>query len=120
MLLRLLQWLRRVCCFFSAPWMCVCVGGAYLLVLSKGFARQHLLCWGACQDSACGVSLQLLCSLLSGILKFHECYLGEGPAGHSGDLQDRSSGLQTLASSVLEQLSSSVREALGVDPHFVR
>ncbi|XP_070619524.1 tetratricopeptide repeat protein 28 isoform X2 [Erythrolamprus reginae] len=55
----------------------------------------------------------------AGILKFHECYLGEGPAGHSGDLPDRGSGLHTLASSALEQLSSSVREALGVDPHFV-
>lgn len=62
----------------------------------------------------------LLCYLLLGILKFHECYLGEGPAGHSGDLQDRSSGLHTLASSALEQLSSSVREALGVETHFVR
>ncbi|XP_063171659.1 tetratricopeptide repeat protein 28 isoform X2 [Candoia aspera] len=56
----------------------------------------------------------------AGILKFHECYLGEGLAGNSGDMQDRSSGLHTVASSVLEQLSSSVREALGVDPHYVR
>ncbi|XP_026541316.1 tetratricopeptide repeat protein 28 isoform X2 [Notechis scutatus] len=55
----------------------------------------------------------------AGILKFHECYLGEGPAGPSGDLPDRSSGLHTLASSALEQLSSSIREALGVDPPFV-
>ncbi|KAM6423057.1 tetratricopeptide repeat protein 28 isoform 3-T3 [Liasis olivaceus] len=56
----------------------------------------------------------------AGILKFHECYLGEGLAGNSGDLHDRSSGLHTVASSALEQLSSSVREALGVDPHYVR
>lgn len=100
-------------------WVGECV--SLIIFCSLGcFVWQHLLLWEACWDSAYGVSLQSACSLLLGILKFHECYLGEGPAGHSGDLQDRSSGLHTLASSALEQLGSSVREALGVGPHFVR
>ncbi|XP_066466160.1 tetratricopeptide repeat protein 28 isoform X2 [Tiliqua scincoides] len=56
----------------------------------------------------------------AGILKFHECYLGDGPAENSGDFQESSGNLQATSSSALEQLSASVREALGVDSYYVR
>ncbi|XP_072839265.2 tetratricopeptide repeat protein 28 isoform X2 [Pogona vitticeps] len=56
----------------------------------------------------------------AGILKFHECYLGDGLAETSGDYQESSASLQTVTSSALEQLSASVREALGVDSYYAR
>ncbi|KAJ7309876.1 hypothetical protein JRQ81_007951, partial [Phrynocephalus forsythii] len=56
----------------------------------------------------------------AGILKFHECYLGDGLAETSGDYPESSASLQAATSSALEQLSSSVREALGVDSYHMR
>ncbi|XP_053135271.1 tetratricopeptide repeat protein 28 isoform X2 [Hemicordylus capensis] len=56
----------------------------------------------------------------AGILKFHECFLGDGPAESAGDFQESSASLQAVTSTTLEQLSASVREALGVDSYYVR
>ncbi|KAJ6656674.1 hypothetical protein lerEdw1_003561 [Lerista edwardsae] len=56
----------------------------------------------------------------AGILKFHECYLGDSPAETAGGLQDGSGSLQAATGSALEQLSASVREALGVDSYCGR
>ncbi|XP_054851980.1 tetratricopeptide repeat protein 28 isoform X2 [Eublepharis macularius] len=56
----------------------------------------------------------------AGILKFHECCLSDSPAEDSGDFSEGSGSLQALASSALEQLSSSVREALGVESYYTR
>ncbi|XP_048370088.1 tetratricopeptide repeat protein 28 isoform X1 [Sphaerodactylus townsendi] len=56
----------------------------------------------------------------AGILKFHSCCLSDGPAEDSADFPECSASLQVLTSSALEQLSSSVRETLGVDSYYLR
>lgn len=59
--------------------------------------------------------------LVSGILKFHEHYLGDNAAENSSDFQAGSStALPTATSSVLEQHIASVREALGVESYYSR
>lgn len=59
--------------------------------------------------------------LVSGILKFHEHYLGDNAAENSSDFQASSStALPTATSSVLEQHIASVREALGVESYYSR
>ncbi|XP_040859542.1 tetratricopeptide repeat protein 28 [Ochotona curzoniae] len=57
----------------------------------------------------------------AGILKFHEHYLGDSAVEHPGDFQAGSSAtLPVATSSALEQHIASVREALGVEPHYSR
>ncbi|TRY67988.1 hypothetical protein DNTS_035551 [Danionella cerebrum] len=61
----------------------------------------------------------------SGILKFHEVYLGEGASeGGSGDFQESCGGSVAAGSSCggssLEQFISNAREALGVDSYYSR
>lgn len=59
--------------------------------------------------------------LISGILKFHEHYLGDNTVENSSDLQTGSStALPTATSSALEQHIASVREALGVESYYLR
>ena len=59
--------------------------------------------------------------LVSGILKFHEHYLGDNTAENSGDFQTAgSAALPTATSSALEQHIASVREALGVESYYSR
>lgn len=59
--------------------------------------------------------------LVSGILKFHEHYLGDNTADNSSDFQTGSSAtLPTATSSALEQHITSVREALGVESYYSR
>ncbi|XP_044282121.1 tetratricopeptide repeat protein 28 isoform X3 [Varanus komodoensis] len=82
------------------------VNGQRGLVLYYSLAAGHLYSW--------------LLAPGAGILKFHECYLGDGPAENPEDSQEGSAGLQAVTSSVLEQLSTGVREALGVDSYYVR
>lgn len=58
----------------------------------------------------------------SGILKFHEVYLGEG-ASESGpsDFQEAGGGsMQGSGASSLEQHIANAREALGVDTYYSR
>lgn len=55
---------------------------------------------------------------LTGILKFHEVYLGEGASeGGTSDFQEGGSGVMP---SSLEQHISNAREALGVDSYYSR
>ncbi|XP_072444141.1 tetratricopeptide repeat protein 28 isoform X3 [Chiloscyllium punctatum] len=55
----------------------------------------------------------------AGILKFHECYLGDGLAENSNDFNETSSiNLQASSFSTLEQYVTNVREALGVDSYY--
>nr|XP_028566909.1 LOW QUALITY PROTEIN: tetratricopeptide repeat protein 28 [Podarcis muralis] len=82
------------------------VNGQRGLVLYYSLAAGHLYSW--------------LLAPGAGILKFHECYLGEGPAEGSGDFQENTASLQAVTSSALEHLSASVREALGVDSYYMR
>ncbi|XP_061459460.1 tetratricopeptide repeat protein 28 isoform X2 [Rhineura floridana] len=82
------------------------VNGQQSLVLYYSLAAGYLYSW--------------LLAPGAGILKFHECYLGEGPAESSGDFQENSASLQAVTSTTLEQLSSSVREVLGVDSYYTR
>ncbi|XP_015276756.1 PREDICTED: tetratricopeptide repeat protein 28 [Gekko japonicus] len=56
----------------------------------------------------------------AGILKFHECCLSDGPAEDSADFPECGANLQAITSSALEQLCSSVREALGVESYYAR
>ncbi|XP_059569295.1 tetratricopeptide repeat protein 28 isoform X3 [Alligator mississippiensis] len=57
----------------------------------------------------------------AGILKFHECYLGDSAAETAGDFHEAGSvNLQAATSSGLEMYISSVREALGVDSYYTR
>lgn len=59
--------------------------------------------------------------LVSGILKFHEHYLGDNTMENAGDFQAGSSAnLPTATSSALEQHIASVREALGVESYYSR
>lgn len=59
--------------------------------------------------------------LVSGILKFHEHYLGDNTVENSSDFQAGSSAILPIAtSSALEQYISSVREALGVESYYSR
>ena len=59
--------------------------------------------------------------VFSGILKFHEHYLGDNTVENSSDLQTGSStALPTATSSALEQHIASVREALGVESYYSR
>ncbi|XP_048412289.1 tetratricopeptide repeat protein 28 isoform X3 [Stegostoma tigrinum] len=54
----------------------------------------------------------------AGILKFHECYLGDGLA-ENNDLNETSSiNMQASSFSTLEQYVTNVREALGVDSYY--
>ncbi|XP_048412290.1 tetratricopeptide repeat protein 28 isoform X4 [Stegostoma tigrinum] len=56
----------------------------------------------------------------AGILKFHECYLGDGLA-ENNDLNETSSiNMQASSFSTLEQYVTNVREALGVDSYYTR
>ena len=58
---------------------------------------------------------------LSGILKFHEHYLGDSTVESAGDFQAGSSAaLPAATSSALEQHIASVREALGVESYYSR
>lgn len=55
---------------------------------------------------------------LTGILKFHEVYLGEGASeGGTSDFQEGGGGVMP---SSLEQHISNAREALGVDSYYSR
>ncbi|KAL8179961.1 UNVERIFIED_CONTAM: hypothetical protein K2H54_001066 [Gekko kuhli] len=56
----------------------------------------------------------------AGILKFHECCLSDGPAEDSADFPECGANLQAVTSSALDQLCSSVREALGVESYYTR
>ncbi|XP_072345849.1 tetratricopeptide repeat protein 28 isoform X5 [Scyliorhinus torazame] len=57
----------------------------------------------------------------AGILKFHECYLGDGLPENSNDFNETSSiNLQASSFSTLEQYVSNVREVLGVDSYYTR
>ncbi|XP_043924235.1 tetratricopeptide repeat protein 28 isoform X2 [Protopterus annectens] len=57
----------------------------------------------------------------SGILKFHEHYLGDGVTENTADFHETSSMvLQSANSSTLEQYINNVREALGVDSYYTR
>ncbi|XP_060104998.1 tetratricopeptide repeat protein 28 isoform X2 [Heteronotia binoei] len=56
----------------------------------------------------------------AGILKFHGCCLSDGPAEDAADFPEGGANLQAITSSALEQLSSSVREALGVESYDTR
>ncbi|XP_055511853.1 tetratricopeptide repeat protein 28 isoform X3 [Leucoraja erinacea] len=57
----------------------------------------------------------------AGILKFHECYLGDGLADNNSDFNETSSlNLQTSSFSTLEQYVTNVREALGIDSYYTR
>lgn len=59
--------------------------------------------------------------LVSGILKFHEHYLGDNAVENSSDFQAGSStALPTATSSALEQHIASVRESLGVESYYSR
>lgn len=62
----------------------------------------------------------------TGILKFHEVYLGEGVADGGSEFQDGGGGGGSgggggpMSSSSLEQHIFSAREALGVDSYYSR
>ncbi|XP_069788975.1 tetratricopeptide repeat protein 28 [Narcine bancroftii] len=57
----------------------------------------------------------------AGILKFHECYLGDGLAENNNDFNETSSiNLQTSSFSALEQYVTNVREVLGIDSYYTR
>lgn len=65
--------------------------------------------------------ITLAVPVFSGILKFHEHYLGDNTVENSSDLQTGSStALPTATSSALEQHIASVREALGVESYYSR
>lgn len=62
---------------------------------------------------------------LTGILKFHEVYLGEGASdGGTSDFQEGGGGSVSAGGgcggSSLEQHISNAREALGVDSYYSR
>lgn len=57
--------------------------------------------------------------IFTGILKFHEVYLGEGVSEGGSDFQDGGSGGMVSGSS-LEQHIASAREALGVESYYSR
>lgn len=61
----------------------------------------------------------------SGILKFHEVYLGEGVSEGDPDFQEGAGGgggggAGVAGGSSLEQYISSAREALGVESYYSR
>ncbi|KAM5193806.1 tetratricopeptide repeat protein 28 [Mantella aurantiaca] len=57
----------------------------------------------------------------SGILKFHECYLGDSTLENTSDFTESGSMIfQGSNSSVLEQYIANVRESLGVDSYYTR
>lgn len=59
--------------------------------------------------------------VVSGILKFHEHYLGDNTVENSSDFQAGSNAtLPTATSSALEQHVTNVREALGVESYYSR
>lgn len=58
-------------------------------------------------------------SLSTGILKFHEVYLGEGVSEGGSDFQEGSGG-GVVSGSSLEQHIASAREALGVESYYSR
>lgn len=74
------------------------------------------------------VSVQINTSFafcLTGILKFHEVYLGEGASdGGTSDFQEGGGGSVpaggSCGGSSLEQHISNAREALGVDSYYSR
>lgn len=57
--------------------------------------------------------------IITGILKFHEVYLGEGVSEGGSDFQDGGGG-GMVSSSSLEQHIASAREALGVESYYSR
>lgn len=60
-----------------------------------------------------------LLSLSTGILKFHEVYLGEGVSEGGSEFQEGSGG-GVISGSSLEQHIASAREALGVESYYSR
>lgn len=61
-----------------------------------------------------------LLSLSTGILKFHEVYLGEGVSEGGSDFQEGGGGGGVVSGSSLEQHIASAREALGVESYYSR
>lgn len=61
-----------------------------------------------------------LVPIITGILKFHEVYLGEGVSEGGSDFQDGGGGGGMVSSSSLEQHIASAREALGVESYYSR
>lgn len=57
--------------------------------------------------------------LFTGILKFHEVYLGEGVSEGGSDFQE-GGGSGVTSGSSLEQHIASAREALGVESYYSR
>lgn len=71
------------------------------------------------------LSLSPRLSVSSGILKFHEVYLGEGVSEGDPDFQEGAGGgggggAGVAGGSSLEQYISSAREALGVESYYSR
>lgn len=58
-------------------------------------------------------------SLSTGILKFHEVYLGEGVSEGGTEFQEGGGG-GVVSGSSLEQHIASAREALGVESYYSR
>ena len=59
-------------------------------------------------------------SLSTGILKFHEVYLGEGVSEGASEFQETGSNSGVISGSSLEQHIASAREALGVESYYSR
>lgn len=79
--------------------------------------HNHILC--ICLISNIAIKTSMTFALrLTGILKFHEVYLGEGASeGGTSDFQEGGGGVMP---SSLEQHISNAREALGVDSYYSR